>query len=158
MCHCSFPRTLKGDALTWFLRLPPNSIDCWETLYYRFSKHFIIARDNPKTAHTLAQIKQKEKESLKDYLQRFYAEAAQVPLISDAMQLHCPIEGVRPGTHFALALSEETPATMNDFRQKAARYIRCEEHAEMARALKAGSSKPPIDAKDKGQRQDEFRG
>jgi len=43
-----------------------------------------------------------------------------------------------------LALSEETPATMDDFRQKAARYIRREEHVEMARALKAGSSKPPI--------------
>jgi len=56
MCR-AFPRTLKGDALTWFLRLPPNSIDCWETLYYRFSRHFIIAGENPKTAHTLAQIK-----------------------------------------------------------------------------------------------------
>jgi len=127
-------------------------------LYYRFARYFIIARDNPKTAHTLAPIKQKEKESLKDYLQRFYAEAAQVPLISDAMQLHCAIKGVRPGTHFALALSEETPATMDDFIQKTARYIRREEHVEMARALKAGSSKPPINAKDKGHRQDKFRG
>jgi len=51
-----------------------------------------------------------------------------------------------------LALFEETPATLDNFRQKVARYIRREEHAEMARALKAGSSKPPIDAKDKGQR------
>jgi len=95
---------------------------------------------------------------LKDYLQRFYAEAAQVPLISDAMKLHCAIEGVRPGTHFALALSEESPATMDDFRQKAARYIRHEQHAEMARALRVGSSKQPIDVKDKGQRRDEFWG
>jgi len=70
MCR-AFPRTLKRDTLTWFLRLPPNSIDSWETLYHRFSRHFIIAKDNAKIAHTLAQVKQKEKESLKDYLHRF---------------------------------------------------------------------------------------
>jgi len=53
---------------------------------YRFSKNFIISRDNPKTAHILAQIKQKKKkEPLKDIWSRFYGEAAQVLIISNAM-------------------------------------------------------------------------
>ena len=146
MCR-AFPRTLKGDALTWFLRLPTNSIDSWQTLYHRFSRHFIIARENPKTAHTLAQIKQIEKETLKDFLSRFYTEAAQIPLITDAMQVHCAIEGVRPGSEFALALAEEIPASMDEFRLKAARYIRREEHVEMAKTLRAGSANPVVDQK-----------
>jgi len=80
MCSV-FPRSLKKDALTWFLQLQLNSIDSWETLYYSFSRHFIILRDNLKTAHTLAQIKQKDKAPLQDFLSRFYSEAAQIPLI-----------------------------------------------------------------------------
>ena len=31
-----FPTSLKEQALSWFTRLPPNSIDCFETLTSRF--------------------------------------------------------------------------------------------------------------------------
>jgi len=99
-------------------------------------------------SYTLAQIKQKEKESLKDFLNWFYAEVAQISLISDAMQLHCAIKGVQLGTQFGLALSKEIPASIDDFRQKAARYIWHEEHPEIARTLKAGSSKPATNTKE----------
>ena len=66
---------------------------------------------------------------MKDFLNRFYTEAAQIPLITDAMQVHYAIEGVRPGSHFALTLAEDIPVSMDEFRLKAARYIRREEHS-----------------------------
>ena len=31
-----FPTSLKGPTLNWFTRLPPNSIDCFDTLATRF--------------------------------------------------------------------------------------------------------------------------
>ena len=35
-----FPTTLKGGALSWFTRLPPLSIDCFNTLVKKFGAHF----------------------------------------------------------------------------------------------------------------------
>lgn len=32
-----FPISLKGTALNWFTPLPPHSIDCFETLVFKFA-------------------------------------------------------------------------------------------------------------------------
>jgi len=63
-----------------------------------------------------------------------------------------------PGSYFALALSEEIPATMDDFHHKASHYIRCEEHFEMAKALKKGSSKMAQELKKDSSKRNESRG
>jgi len=55
------------------------------------------------------------------------------------MQLHYTIEGIYPSSHFAFAISEEILISMDDFCSKAARYVRREEHVEMAKTLRAGS-------------------
>jgi len=41
----AFLRTLKGEALSWFLKLSLNSINSWNTLTQMFSKHFIISKE-----------------------------------------------------------------------------------------------------------------
>ena len=39
-----FPTTLKGGALSWFTKLPPNSVDCFETLVAKFNVQFATRR------------------------------------------------------------------------------------------------------------------
>jgi len=39
-----FPTSLKGGALSWFTKLPPNSIDCFEMLVAKFDIQFATSR------------------------------------------------------------------------------------------------------------------
>ena len=39
-----FPTSLKGPALNWFTRLPPNSVDCFDTLATRFGIQFATSK------------------------------------------------------------------------------------------------------------------
>jgi len=59
-----FPTSLKAGALSWFTRLPPNSIDCFETLVSKFGIQFATSRPHHLTSILLWSTFTKSRENL----------------------------------------------------------------------------------------------
>jgi len=55
-----FPTTLKGATLSWFTRLPPLSIDCFDTLIEKFGAQFATSRPHHLTLIALVNIRQEK--------------------------------------------------------------------------------------------------
>ncbi|KAL0428922.1 UNVERIFIED_CONTAM: hypothetical protein Sradi_0518200 [Sesamum radiatum] len=77
-----FRTTLSKRALAWFNQLPVGTISSLEQLTQRFLHHFSMNKRVPKTAAFLFTIRQKENESLRDYMQRFVEAVHEVPHIN----------------------------------------------------------------------------
>jgi len=58
-----FHTSLKDANLSWFTRLPPKSINCFDTLVTKFGAQFAMSRPHHLTSITLVNIRQ-EKENL----------------------------------------------------------------------------------------------
>jgi len=65
-----FPTSLKGVTLNWFTRLPPQSIDSFETLVTKFGSQFTTSKPHHMTSIALVNIRQEEKESLRTFMDR----------------------------------------------------------------------------------------
>ena len=70
MCR-AFSVTLKDLARTWFNSLKEASVSCFAELKKEFTNAFIINSKRKKDAIYLLSIKQGEKETLKQYIDRF---------------------------------------------------------------------------------------
>ena len=70
MCRV-FPTTLKGATLSWFTRLPPLSIDCFDILVGKFGAQFATSRPHHLTSIALVNIRQEKGESLRMFMERF---------------------------------------------------------------------------------------
>src|SRR5205809_4918657 len=65
-----FISTLKGVAFEWFRKLPKGSITCWDDLESLFLSRF-FEEEADINLHTLFLTKQKERELVKDFIERF---------------------------------------------------------------------------------------
>ena len=65
---CVFPMSLKGAALTRYDRLPPMSIESFDTLIERFSAQYATSRSYRMTLAALASLRQADDESLKNFV------------------------------------------------------------------------------------------
>ncbi|KAK8942426.1 hypothetical protein KSP39_PZI008890 [Platanthera zijinensis] len=74
-----FPTTLKGQARTWFHSLRPGIVTSFAELTRQFSDQFIANRRIVRDTSHLSGIRQSEGETLKEFFQRFTAEARQIP-------------------------------------------------------------------------------
>jgi len=81
-----FVTTLRRRSITWFKNLKRNSIDSWSDLCYQFTTHFTASRTQPKTVASLEAIVQGKSEPLRDYIERFNKEAAQVRVADENMK------------------------------------------------------------------------
>ena len=72
-----FPTTLTRPAKSWFDKFRRHSITSWDQLSADFRKQFRNARTLKPEASSLANIKQRKDETLKNYLARFSLAAAQ---------------------------------------------------------------------------------
>ncbi|KAI0488065.1 hypothetical protein KFK09_027889 [Dendrobium nobile] len=102
-----FPTTLKGQARTWFYSLPPRSIPLFVKLAKLFVEQFVANRRMIKDSSHLLGIRQNEGESLKEYFQRFSAEARQFPGVDPELLRGVFLGGLRPGPFYS-ALMRET--------------------------------------------------
>ncbi|XP_063948098.1 uncharacterized protein LOC135152192 [Daucus carota subsp. sativus] len=66
--------TLRDDAHHWFKRLPGDSINSWRKMCELFVGQFRASVTYVPPANTLANIKQKEHETLREYFKRFNSE------------------------------------------------------------------------------------
>uniref|UniRef100_A0A2N9GKA7 Integrase catalytic domain-containing protein n=1 Tax=Fagus sylvatica TaxID=28930 RepID=A0A2N9GKA7_FAGSY len=77
MCR-TFPTNLRGSARTWFNQLETGSIDTFAQLSRAFIDNFIGGQRSIRPANYLLNIRQREGESLRSYVQRFNKEAVQI--------------------------------------------------------------------------------
>lgn len=130
--------TLRDNAHQWFKRLSANSIKSWEQMSELFISQFRASVTFAPPANTLANIKQKDNETLREYFKRFNAEVPKVHKAADETYKNFLIAGVKPGTDFWKELQTKEPATLTDF------YARAESHKvveeSMAKLKKDGNS------------------
>ena len=66
-----FPASLQGQALSWFHRLPPNSVDNFRDLPEAFVGQYLCSAQHKQNISTLQNIKMQENESLREFVKRF---------------------------------------------------------------------------------------
>ncbi|GKV02837.1 hypothetical protein SLEP1_g15225 [Rubroshorea leprosula] len=95
MCKI-FPSTLHGNAQTWYYSLPSRSISSYLEMAFTFATKFSSRRLIRKTTSELMQVKQREGESLKNYMSRFNEAVFEVSSFNQAMGIAAVIQVVIP--------------------------------------------------------------
>ncbi|XP_020223144.1 uncharacterized protein LOC109805469 [Cajanus cajan] len=142
-----FPTSLKGRALSWFTRLPANSIDSFSTLASQFTIQFATSRPHQLTSLALVSIRQEKKESLRAFKSRFNKATLEIRDLNPAVALHHLTTALKPGP-FANNICKKPPTDMDDLRRRADKYMQMEELAEFrnqARAEVAAKPKKPAE-------------
>ncbi|XP_020206212.1 uncharacterized protein LOC109791335 [Cajanus cajan] len=131
-----FPTSLKGRALSWFTRLPANSIDTFIMLASQFTIQFATSRPHQLTSLALVSIRQEKKESLRAFMSRFNKAALEIRDLNPAVALHHLTTALKPGP-FANNICKKPPTNMDDLRRRADKYMQMEELAEFRNQARA---------------------
>ena len=67
-----FPFCMEQTPLTWLETLEKGNIDSWEDLKKRFTSNFAGAMGHAGNRMDLAQVKQEQGETLRNYMRRFF--------------------------------------------------------------------------------------
>ncbi|GJQ95835.1 reverse transcriptase domain-containing protein [Tanacetum coccineum] len=92
-CHM-FNSTLTGSARVWFDYLPPESIDSYDDLKKAFLANYLQQKKCIKDPVEIHHIKQRERESTKDFVQRFKAESRHVKGAPKCMRIYGFMHGI----------------------------------------------------------------
>ena len=79
----AFSTTLKGPAIVWFGKLPPNTITSFQELSKLFVNNFVGRQRQKRSLSNLLSIEQGENKSLRSFIIRFNREAL---LVNDGRQ------------------------------------------------------------------------
>ncbi|KAL0428390.1 UNVERIFIED_CONTAM: hypothetical protein Slati_3013800 [Sesamum latifolium] len=121
-----FVTTFARAAQQWFNQLPPSMIGSFREFRSLFLHQFASSRNHRKTELSLFSIRQKEGESLKDYLQRFNTAALEVSSANQEVKASAFVQGLMDGDFFKLLAKK--PATKFDILlARAAKYINMED-------------------------------
>nr|GEW67532.1 reverse transcriptase domain-containing protein [Tanacetum cinerariifolium] len=94
-CHM-FNSTLIGAARVWFDELPPESVDSYKDLKAAFLAYFMQQKKYVKDPIEIHNIKQKDRETIKDFMERFKAETGRM---KDPLNEKSPLLAKRKVTH-----------------------------------------------------------
>ncbi|XP_034692337.1 uncharacterized protein LOC117919297 [Vitis riparia] len=149
-----FPASLQGQALSWFHRLPPNSVDNFRDLSEAFVGQYLCSARHKQNISTLQNIKMKDNESLREFVKRFGQAVLQVEACSMDAVLQIFKRCICPGTPFFESLAKKPPMTMDDLFRRANKYSMLEDDVRAAtqqvlvagqasKGTTEGSTKPP---------------
>ncbi|XP_059446525.1 uncharacterized protein LOC132178084 [Corylus avellana] len=79
----AFPLTLSGSSRNWFRKLPPGSVDKFEDLGRVFLTQFMTSRIQKKPPSYLLTLKQRNDETLKQFITRFNLKKTEIEEPSD---------------------------------------------------------------------------
>uniref|UniRef100_A0A2N9IPA1 Uncharacterized protein n=1 Tax=Fagus sylvatica TaxID=28930 RepID=A0A2N9IPA1_FAGSY len=125
MCR-TFPTNLRGSARTWFNQLETGSIDTFAQLSRAFIDNFIGGRRSVRPANYLLNIRQREGESLRSYVQRFNKEAVQIDEPNEYVALTAFNAGLLKGD-FLFQLCKDPPKSMSELMYEAQKFINAED-------------------------------
>ncbi|XP_012833036.1 PREDICTED: uncharacterized protein LOC105953901 [Erythranthe guttata] len=149
----AFVTTLAGPAQAWFGLLLPGSIHSFGQFAKAFMNQFASSKKCKKTSLSLFSIRQKEKESLRNYIKRFTSATLEVPTTSDEVLMAALSQGLRDDEFFR-ALALEPSPDFDNLLERASRFINLEEARQQkveeslqtlnARANETRKSKEPM--------------
>nr|CAN76325.1 hypothetical protein VITISV_011886 [Vitis vinifera] len=105
-----FPASLQGQTLSWFHRLPPNSVGNFRDLSEAFVGQYLCSARHKQNISTLQNIKMQDNESLREFVKRFGQAVLQV----EACSMDAP------------------PTTMDDLFRRANKYSMLEDDVRAA--------------------------
>ena len=74
----AFPSTLKGAARNWYSTLKLGTIFFFDQMSHQFAAHFVSSRHLRRGSESFINIKQKERESIRAYVNHFNVAALEV--------------------------------------------------------------------------------
>ncbi|KAL6312998.1 hypothetical protein AAG906_012405 [Vitis piasezkii] len=122
-----FPASLQGQALSWFHRLPPNSVDNFRDLSEAFVGQYLCSARHKQNISTLQNIKMRDNESLREFVKRFGQAVLQIEACSMDAVLQIFKRSICPGTPFFESLAKKPPTTMDDLFRRANKYSMLED-------------------------------
>ncbi|XP_062075504.1 uncharacterized protein LOC133779571 [Humulus lupulus] len=142
-----FLDTLSEIAQQWFFKLQPWSITSWDGFVRTFYSLFSSAMPLPAELNDLVDIKQKDNEPLKDYIQCFMREATRVKSLSDDGKLIAINLGVKVKSLFWSSLKRKYARTTQEFLDRTEEFIRLEEaERKVDNLTQAATEQGKIDA------------
>ncbi|KAG5043090.1 hypothetical protein JHK87_007005 [Glycine soja] len=105
MCRV-FLMSLKRETLTWYDRLPPTSINSFDTLVECFSAQYATNRSHRMTLAALASLQQADDEFLQKFMDKFGCIAIQIQNFNPEVALHSMLLALWPD-NFADSLWEK---------------------------------------------------
>lgn len=86
---------LKGQALHWFTRLPPNTVDSFDMLVAQFGTQFATSWSNHLTSVALVNIRQDKREPLRAFVEHFSKIALNIQTLDAIVAMHHLITTLR---------------------------------------------------------------
>ncbi|GKV35468.1 hypothetical protein SLEP1_g43731 [Rubroshorea leprosula] len=127
MCKI-FPSTLRGNARTWYYSLPPRSISSYTEMTSAFATKFSSRRLIRKTTSELMRVKQRDGESLKNYMSRFNDAVLEVISFDQAVGIAAVISGLKHDK-FRDSLIKHAATTFSEVNDRSLKFITAEEYA-----------------------------
>ncbi|GJR72122.1 reverse transcriptase domain-containing protein [Tanacetum coccineum] len=123
-CHM-FNSTLIGTARVWFDELPPKSIDGYKDLKAAFLAYFMQQKKYVKDPVEIHNIKQRDGESLEDFIECFKVETGRMKGAPECMRISRFMHGVN-NPELTKRLNEHVPKTMEEMMTVTTAFIRGE--------------------------------
>nr|GEU62626.1 reverse transcriptase domain-containing protein [Tanacetum cinerariifolium] len=154
-CHM-FNSTLIGAARVWFDELTPESIDGYKDMKAAFLSYFMQQKKYVKDPVEIHNIKQRDGETLKDFMERFKIETGRMKGAPKCMRISEFMHGIN-NPELTKRLNERVPKTMEEMMIATTTFIRGE---AAAASKKKGhvSWKPQDQSKRHTDKRPDFRG
>ena len=120
-----FMSTLTGMAMDWFISLPNGHITSFQQLSQLFREQYLANRAPPPVSYDLFDVKQYQRETLKEYINRFGAQVVKVGTSEEPMIVYAFRKGVCPGP-FCESLIRNRPRSFAEIRRRAVEHIASE--------------------------------
>uniref|UniRef100_A0A2N9IMK3 Uncharacterized protein n=1 Tax=Fagus sylvatica TaxID=28930 RepID=A0A2N9IMK3_FAGSY len=158
LCAAPSQQTSEARQGPWFNQLETGSIDTFAQLSRAFIDNFIGGRRSVRPANYLLNIRQREGESLRSYVQRFNKEAVQIDEPNEYVALTAFNAGLLKGD-FLFQLCKDPPKSMSELMYEAQKFINAEDAFQARDEFLSRKRKEPEDrrfdsSRNKSSRQD----
>nr|GEU58639.1 hypothetical protein [Tanacetum cinerariifolium] len=123
-CHM-FSSTLIGAARVWFDELPSESIDSYKDLKAMFLAYCMQQKKYVKDSMKIHNIKQKDGETIEDFMKRFKVETGRMKRAPECMRISRFMHGVN-NPELTKCLNEHVPKTLEEIMITTTAFIRGE--------------------------------
>ncbi|GAA0166972.1 hypothetical protein LIER_40286 [Lithospermum erythrorhizon] len=137
----AFPSSLAGPTLKWFNQFPKGCITFFEELKRQFTRTYVGSVRQDKHEHSLKTIKQRENEAISSFQDKFPTEFNLVLGADRKIAVITFVEGLKMST-FKKSLLKKRPSSLEDFNERAYKYIWIEETEKRA---EKGRGKRPME-------------
>nr|GEX85466.1 reverse transcriptase domain-containing protein [Tanacetum cinerariifolium] len=121
----SVSRSDSSDGRVWFDELPPENIDSYKDLKAAFLAYFMQQKKYVKDPVEIHNIKQKDGETIKDFMKRFKVETGCMKGAPECKQISEFMHGVN-NLELTKCLNEHVPKTMEEMMITTTAFIRGE--------------------------------